>query len=146
MTVNFKYKVEMETLSMENITCPPESLEDPVGLIAFRYIFEDIHHPNNHKPAGVVNPSRLISEVDRKKCSLFGLSCFKNKDSAKSFYIAICKNFSKLPEKVGSHLSEGILDSNDGLITPEDANTHFDLFEFIGCDLSKKFIVVEKLI
>jgi hypothetical protein len=142
----FKYQKEMEQIQESGVCCPPDELITPNDLIAFRFAFEDSNKIKNHKPPGVINPKRILTEKEQKKCSLYGLSCFTKKDAAKLFFSEVSRNNPNFSKAVGETLMTGFLNKNDGLITEEDKNNHFDLFEFEGCDLSKKFKPIEKLI
>lgn len=146
MSKMFKYQSEIEQIQNLGICCPPEELSAPNNLKTFRFVFEDTNHIKNHKPPGANNPQRILTIKDQKKCSLYGLSCFKVQDNAKLFFLNLSKHSPKFHLLVGDTLSIGNLDTNDGLITTEDKDTHFDLFEFETCNLSDKFTPIEKLI
>jgi hypothetical protein len=145
MSTSFKYQDEM--LSLKNqfgCICPPEELLIPEFKEAvFRFVFEDINHNNNHKPPLISKPSRINSITDKKKCSHYALSCFEKEEAAKNFFNSMHGNFYK---SVGDSLCKGFLDANDGKITQSDQNLHFDLFEHSNCNLSDKFVIIEKLI
>jgi hypothetical protein len=146
MKESFKYQNEIEQIQESGVCCPPEELINPDDLKSFRFEFEDSSNIKNHKPPGAINPKRILTEKEQKKCSLYGLSCFTKQDAAKMFFAEVSKNNPKFSKAVGETLVTGLLDKNDGLITEEDKHNHFDLFEFEGCDLSKKFKPIEKLI
>jgi hypothetical protein len=146
MSNKFKYHNEIEKIKQMGICCPPDELTVPNNLQAFRFVFEAHNHINNHKPPGANNPKRVLTTNDQKRCSLYGLSCFKRPDSAKQFFSELIKINPKFNKAVGETLSTGVLDGNDGLITEEGRHTHFDLFEFESCNLSNKFTPIEKLI
>ncbi len=146
MTELFKYRNEIQQIRESGVCCPPNELTAPNNLRAFRFVFEDSNNVRNHKPPGANNPKRILTEKEQKKCSLFGLSCFKGQEGAKQFFYKLSKHNPKFYKAVGETLSTGVLNDDDGLITEEDENTHFDLFEFESCDLSAKFTPIEKLI
>ena len=52
------------------------------------------------------------------------------------------QNFWKI---AGTHISNGILDAEDGLITDENHSSHFELYEFENVELQNKFNIIEKL-
>lgn len=146
MSNKFKYHKEIEKLQQLGICCPPDELAVPNNLKAFRFVFANPNRIENHKPPGVNNPKRVLAMNNKRKCSSYALSCFKSSDMAKQFFLNISKHTPNFYKIVGEMLVSGVLDSNDGLITKEDKNTHFDLFEFENCNLSEKFTPIEKLI
>jgi hypothetical protein len=146
MSNKFKYHNEIDKVQQMGICCPPDELTVPNNLQTFRFVFEDPNHTKNHKPPGANKPHRVLTEKDQKKCSLYGLSCFKRPDSAKQFFSELRKINPLFYKAVGETLSSGVLDGNDGLMTEEGRHTHFDLFEFENCNLSNKFTPIEKLI
>jgi hypothetical protein len=146
MSELYKYKKEIEKIRELGINCPHDVLTSPDNLLAFRFTFEDLSNIKNHKPPGAINPKRILTEKEQKKCSLYGLSCFKKQEGAKEFFYEYSKNHPMFYKSVGEMLSSGIMDIKDGLITEEDQHSHFDLFEFEGCNLSEKFTPIEKLI
>ena len=142
----FKYHNQIQQIRESGVCCPPNELNTPNNLRAFRFVFEDSNNIRNHKPPGANNPKRILTEKEQKKCSLYGLSCFTRQDGAKQFFSELSKQSPNFYKAVGETLSTGVLDGNDGLITEEGKHTHFDLFEFESCNLSNKFIPIEKLI
>ena len=79
-------------------------------------------------------------------CCGYALSCYKNKDKAKEKFIKYSKTSRNFWKSVGNSICEGILIKEDGKINEEKYKPHFALFEFIECDLSRSFKVIEKLI
>lgn len=145
MTTKFKYREELDSVNSLGICCPPTGLTPPPKIPIFRFVFEE-DDLRNHKPPGINNPKRILKENDSKKCSLYALSCFKNPDGAKDFYSYLIQNIPNIYKSIGSCLCGGELEENDGLMSEEGKNTHFDLFEFEECNLAEKFTVIEKLI
>jgi hypothetical protein len=145
MSNRFKYQNEIEKVKSLGLKCPPEDLFVPNGILAFRFTFEDTESVKNHLPPGVMNPQRILKVNDHTKCSLYGLSCFKRMEGAMNFFAMLLETNPRFHKAVGSNLSSGIINDDDGMITKEDKHSHFDLFEFVNCNLSTKFKTIEKL-
>jgi hypothetical protein len=146
MSELFKYQKEIQQIQELGVCCPPDELSTPNQLRVYRFVFENSSTDKNHIPPGAINPKRILTEKEQKKCSLYGLSCFTGEVGAKQFFSELSKHNPKFYKAVGETLSTGVLNEDDGLITEEDVYTHLDLFEFESCDLSTKFTSIEKLI
>lgn len=140
-----KYQNEIEEVRKTGCSCPPDGLE-AINALSYRYVFEDPQHPNNHKPVGKNSPKRVLNTKDEKKCTLFSLSCFADKNGAINFFWELKKNIPNFEKSVGNLLHEGIITEDDGLTTTPEYYTHFELFEYIQCNLSVKFTLSEKLV
>ena len=146
MSKKYKYQNDIESINCLGICCPPEELYEPNSLEAFRFVFDDPKHIRNHNVPGNITPQRVLTENDHEKCTLFGLSCFQKKDGAISFFNDVRKTIKKFDKIVGNNISTGIIDNEDGHVTKPQEYTHFDLFEFENCDLSQKFVPIEKIL
>ena len=141
----FKYQSEIDVLINEGAKLPP--LSEPQNKDAYRYVFREIN-PNNHKPVYIQNPQRIISDTDKKRINTSGyaLSCFEQKDKAIQKYNALKANMRNIARTMGDALCNGTLNKEDGLITPANNESHFDLYEYCECDLSDKFKIIKILI
>lgn len=109
-------------------------------LICYRWSFNDINHPSNFLPPNILNPENLCHG-----CRGWALSFFDNKNDAKRKYFSLVKDKNKLYKKLGTHLSEGMLDNDDGISDEPTNNGHFDHFEYCNITLNQKFRIVEVL-
>ena len=141
-----KYENEIIAVDKLGLKCPPDNLSVPKDFPTYRFVFEDKAHIKNHKPAGKINPKRVLSEKDERKCFLYSLSCFTNKEGAETFFFEVKKNIKNFEKSVGNWIYGGIINDRDGLMSTPEENAHFELFEFTDCDLSAKFEAVKKLI
>jgi len=143
--LDYKYKNEIESISAQ-CQCPENIDSEFSNKKAFRFVFEDLDHCNNFIPPGKINPQRLLSENDKLKCGLFGLSLYSDENYAVEAYKKLKNTMGKRIIKViGTHLSTGIIDSNDGNITKINKSRHFDLFEFSDTDIKNKFTILKEL-
>ena len=141
-----KYQDEINAVNGMGLCCPPEDLLVPTNILSYRFVFEDAAHKKNHIPMGKNNPKRVLSEKDGKKCFLYSLSCFADEKGARSFFVEVKKTNPNFEKSVGGWICEGIIDDKDGLVSKPDAFTHFELFEYENCNLSKKFEPKDKLV
>ncbi len=76
----------------------------------------------------------------------FALSCFDTQLNAEESYKKIAKVNNNFSKTVGNAITSGCLVDKDGVIGSCNKNGHFDLYEYMECDLSKTFSVVSKLV
>src|SRR5687767_6909173 len=120
MTLHHKYANHIKSLS----NCPPSSCT-PAVTPAFRWVFKDMHHPNNFVPVLIIKPSRKNDLSDYLKCDGYGLSFFDSSVNARKKYHAILLNHPNFPLRVGDHLAEGMIEHKDGVVTPVNREGHF---------------------
>ncbi len=142
----FKYQSEFDGNNLVN--CPPEGYGQ-LKMTSYRFVFEDILHQNNFKPALLIDPGRLNSRMNpEKKCRGFGLSLYQDKGGAKSsFQEWMTKTRGTFVKRVGNSLASVELDREDGLGSkPNPENfTHFTFHEYAQTDLTKKIGQIEKM-
>lgn len=143
---DFKYRSELQNLIDRGAQMP--QLHIPTSMNAYRYVFSE-KPEKNHIPVYVQKPKRAISNADKNKLTTSGyaLSCFENEEKAIAKYSKFQAHSPQIKNTLGDSLSNGIIDTSDGLITtPNPESTHFDLYEFSTCDLSRKFQIKRSLI
>lgn len=143
--VVFKYQSEIDILINKGAKLP--FLSEPQNKDAYRYVFSELN-PNNHKPVYVQNPQRAISAMDKNRLSTSGyaLSCFEQEDKAIKKFNELRANNRNIALTMGNALCSGTLNESDGLITQANHETHFDLYEYNGCDLLRTFEITKILI
>jgi hypothetical protein len=143
-TNEFKYQTEIEELIALGIALPV--LFEPNNKNAYRYVFKN-QTCKNHIPQYKKNPKRMIQEMNRNTLTTsgFALSCFDTETDATRRFEILAKSIPNIRKTIGDGLSNGILSNTDGLITPSNADGHFDLYEFKDCDLSNKFKLCKEL-
>ena len=141
----FKYQSEIDVLINEGAKLSP--LFEPQNKYGYRYVFSEVN-PNNHKPVYIQSPRRVISDMDKNRpnTSGYALSCFEQEDKAIQKYNELKANIRNIARTMGDALCCGTLNDKDGLITQANHETHFDLYEYHGCDLSLTFKVTKILI
>lgn len=144
ITYDFKYRTELQMLEDQGIFLP--QLYIPESKTSFRYVFSD-KPEKNHLPVYIQTPKRAINAADKNKLTAagFSLSCFENEEKAIIKYNEYKSHSPNIKNTLGDSLSTGIIDKTDGLITTATENSHFELFEFSTCDLSKKFQIKKTL-
>ena len=143
--VVFKYQSEIDALINEGAKLP--LLSEPQNKYAYRYVFSE-ENPNNHKPVYIQNPQRAISDMDKNRFNTSGyaLSCFEQEDKAIKKFNELRANIRNIALTMGNALCSGTLKESDGLITEANHETHFDLYEYHGCDLLRAFEITKILI
>lgn len=141
----FKYQSEINALIDKGAKLP--LLSNPQNKCAYRYVFSEIS-PNNHKPVYIQKPQRAISDIDKNKFNTSGyaLSCFEKEDKAIQKFNELRANIRNIALTMGDALCGGTINDKDGLITQSNHETHFDLYEYHGCDLSITFEITKILI
>lgn len=107
---------------------------------AWRWVFDDILHPNNFAPRYQIGPPRAQDD-----CRGWGLSFFDNKESAKRRLMEIDQYRRRLHKKLGTHVASGELNKSDGISDDAHENGHFTHFEYKNVVLSSKFTVIEPI-
>jgi hypothetical protein len=145
--LEFKYQTELNRLFENKLELPP--LDVPQNKLAYRYVF-DYEHPNNHKPIYIQNPKRKLSHADKDMLTTSGyaLSCFEEEKLAVQKFKNLKNTHKNIGSSIGNALCIGFLDEKDGLITETNKNndTHFDLYEYVECDLNSKFDIKKRLV
>lgn len=137
----FKYAALTESL----IDCPPANYE-AIQMLAFRFVREDLNHPDNFKPVKVQQPNRHFDN-DKANCAAFGLSMFSEKEKAKAFFHQRQLKFPRFSAIVGNHLATIPIFLEDGVASqPEELNFgHFTFHEYLWCDFVKRTTATEPI-
>jgi hypothetical protein len=114
-------------------------------LESYRYAFDDINYKSNFLPQLKDHPARFIDSDGKKKCDFLNLSMYSTIEGAREKYYQLANSFPNFKKTAGTHIANGFLDSEDGLITEEGYLTHFELYEFENVELKNKFKIIEKL-
>lgn len=139
---NYKYATNIKALDLK-VECPPIELIGRNAVI-YRYIFDDINHPNNFIPQYLKKPPRVLPFDDVKTCNGFGLSVFETVDQSITFFQVLPERIKKL---LGyTHIAQIDLTTDDGKTTETEASGHFNLHEFEGVDLLPKSIKLREII
>jgi hypothetical protein len=146
MGKKFKYQEDMDNIKNEHkCECPNKDLKAISPFEAYRYVFEDINHKSNFLPQLKDNPARFIDDNGKKKCYYLNLSMYSKIEGAKEKYYQLINTIPNFWKTAGTHIANGVLDAEDGLITEENHISHFELYEFEDVELKNKFNVIEKL-
>lgn len=141
----FKYQPEIDALIDKGAKLP--LLSNPQNKYAYRFV-SSTENSKNHKPVYIQNPQRAISNIDKNKLDTSGyaLSCFEQEDKAIQKFNELRTNMRNIALTMGNALCSGTLNEKDGLITNSNHETHFDLYEYHGCDLSITFKIIKILV
>ncbi len=142
----FKYTTEIKLAGLDN--CPPEQYTQ-MPLTAFRFVFNEISHPDNFRPIGLLHPQRINEFTENaQKCQSLGLSMFAENLKARQFYnLMLLKTAGKFANTVGSCLVELKLEGNDGVHSyPSNRrDSHFTFHEFEHTNLVERIINIKNL-
>ncbi len=137
---SFKYQHDLQNLP----NCPPADYQQ-VHCQAFRWVFEEENHPNNFRPPLVIQPRRRNDKRfrgnDRLTCAGYALSFFNTLENARKRYLHLYygRTGQDFVASVGTHLAQGIIGEQDGVVSKIDGQGHFELHEFAKTDLKSKF-------
>ena len=137
--MRFKYQVYLSELP----NCPPSDYERK-NIQAFRFVFADLSLENNFLPVLLQNPKRSFSD-DEATCQAYGLSLFDTLENARKRYFTLKKSFRKIDKVIGTHIAEGSIEEDDGVVSKINSYGHFCLHEFEQTDLWVKFRLVMKI-
>jgi hypothetical protein len=75
----------------------------------------------------------------------WGLSMFTTAEAIQKKFGKLIAKYPNIANDIGDHIAEGTLHSSHGVITKPNKHHHFNLFEFVGIDVSVHFRVIGKL-
>lgn len=140
--MQFKYQTFHTKLKC---SCPSDKVR-PLNMTAYRFIFEDVNHYNNHHPVLKITPSRFdpADEDCDHQCNGFALSLYENPRKAEKKLQRFLDDKPYLAEQFGTCIGEVQLTPNDGEgDTPEKRYSHFNYHEYDNTVL--QFVVIKKL-
>ena len=108
---------------------------------AFRWVFEPISDERNFIPLY----AKINYSGAKVVCKGFALSMYNEKDNAKKRFAELIADKPNSYKKIGTHLSNGLLKTSDGMSNEYDSTGHFSLFEFENVDLRDSFEIVEQM-
>lgn len=143
---DYKYQSQIETQVVLGAKMPP--VYEPANMKAYRYIFANDVRGVNHIPPFMVSPTRAVVKNDGTIPPVegFALSCYVDDHKAVDIYFGFIKERPFLCKSLGDTLCSGNISNNDGMVTRPNADTHFELFEFVGCNLNRTFTKIERVL
>jgi hypothetical protein len=133
--MNFKYATEISEFS-----CDLKGFEEYNLRTAFRWTFEDIEDDRNFKPRYLLRP-----DMQRDSCKGWALSFFESRDSCAKKINDMAKDKPNLYKKLGTHIANGQLNTEDGISDKSNNDGHFSHFEYENVILHQNFVIVESL-
>lgn len=134
-TMQLKYHQEIGEMK-----CDLATFTEQQNRKAFRWVFEDIAHPDNFDPKFKLDPA-----FQRTTCLGWALSFFDSHESAKKRLTHLTTNRPQLFKKLGDHIAIGVIEALDGISNDPDNRGHFSHFEYENVVLYTKFNVIEKI-
>jgi hypothetical protein len=144
--MRFKYEKFINQIP----NCPPSDSQRQ-KITAFRFVFEDLAHENNFILVLSINPQRINTAKFHKnsdKCAGYALSFFNTLENAKKRYFELkykrgLKNIDKI---LGTHIAQGVIGENDGVVSKVDKHGHFNLHEIEHVDLKNQFSLIGAIV
>lgn len=136
-----KYKSDI--LKHAPIGCPPiNAIQNNID--AYRFVKSSIDDNDNFKTH--INLGRLPRQTHTVhiKCSHCAISLF-NSENAAILKFKEVGNYSSFKSFEYTHLAKGAISKEDGLCTEMSKEGHFDLHEYIGVELKRKFSIIKSL-
>ncbi len=135
--MTFLYETDLKGLPIE---CPPADYQ-PMNTPAYRFIFEEIHNPDNFTPLFFKNPRRVNSMDDVHKCQALALSLFIEEAKARVRFQKFKQQMgNKVYKTIGSHLAVANITQKDGVNSTVNADGHFSNHPFVDCDYKIRFV------
>jgi len=124
--------------------CPPTecTLKE---IQAYRFTHEIITDERNFMPVYLKNPKRFNDKSDLDKCSGFAISLYQSEEQAITKYNNLRNIVQNISKTIGTHLAQGNIIKDHGVITPIDQEGHFDLHESEECNLHNEFVILKKI-
>jgi hypothetical protein len=133
----FKYQADLPPTN-----CPPANYQ-PTNREAYRFVHEDVNHPNNFLPVFKIKPARKLSTTDDSQvCKGYGLSMFDTLENASNRYNSLTADNPNIWRSIGTHIAKGQLTERCGVCGSVDSRGHFTFHEYEGIDLVNKFAIV----
>jgi len=128
-------------LGLEN--CPPQEYRE-IETAAYRFVHEDLRHPNNFVPVQIIKPQHQFQTSDAR-CKALGLSFFSELGAARRFFHRQMKHNPRYGKVVGNRVASLQIAPDDGVASePEPENFgHFTFHEYLWTDFSQKIRSIE---
>ncbi len=143
--MSLKYQSEIDALGL---TFCPDAVVPETEIEAFRFSFNPIENELNFVPNVIFDrqrnsPFNYEKATAEKKCLRCGASFYLNLESAINKWNNISE---RIRELLGyTHIANGKLDSNDGLMRVPDITGHFTFYELETANLTTKFNLISEL-
>lgn len=135
--MNFKYDSQIkEYEECEIASCRSFERE------AYRWTFGTVDHPENFVPRYL---TRQYDNLVKDCCLGYALSMFQELEQAENKLSRICRTKQFLYKRLGTHISRGILLSEDGVSSESNLEGHFSFFEAAGVNLSSRFSIAKQV-
>ena len=143
--MEFKYAEEHSLLSCD---CPPKDELKQEDITGYRWVHEDLSHPNNTLPPNKTDLNRVKkAEPCHMKCENYALSFFKSASKAENRLKKLIEGRPLFVERAGNSIAECELKASDGMISKPSRNSgHFNLHEFKDVNLQSRFKFLKKVI
>lgn len=143
--MTYKYQDYIDQFQAIGVVMPEVS--HIVACECYRFAFE--HCPEkNHIPQYISNPKRRLTDINRNRASmtLLALSCFLQEENAIARYEELRRSIPLIGKSVGDSIFTGHITETEGMVTPPNVESHFNLFESDTCDLHQTFTYSKSLL
>jgi hypothetical protein len=144
MALKYQAEIDQRTLLAQ---CP-ESGTPPDNLSAYRFVYSPINHKLNFLP-NIIFDKKIgigfdyVNAEENVYCSRCGISLYDTLPNAQKAWKKLAP---KIKENLGySHIANGTLVQNDGVMKEIQNNGHFGFYEDINANLPLKFKIIEIL-
>ncbi len=133
VTAAKKYKYGPRLVAIGN--CPPSGCTAKT-LTAYRFIYDPDPANESYLPQAIKQPQRVWNGADAECCGM-GLSMFTTEGAARQLFANLRSKYkNKVFAILGTHLAQLMLNASHGLCEKADSRGHFNLFEYVGVDLT----------
>lgn len=133
VTAAKKYKYGARLVAIGH--CPPAGCSTK-NMTAYRFVYDPDPANESFVPQAVKQPRRVWKDAADECCGM-GLSMFTNEPGARQHFATLKKRFkNKVFLILGNHLARVALTHAHGPCDAPDSRGHFNLFEYVGVDLT----------
>ncbi len=96
----------------------------------------------------IIKPARQNGrrfKKDSSKCHGYALSFFDTLEHIRKQYAELKRDNPNISDIIGTHIAQGIIEKEDGVVSQIDNKGHFSLHSFSDTQLPKKFRIVSSL-
>lgn len=124
--------------------CPPGGCA-PQQMTAYRFVYDPDPGRKSFLPQGIKRPQRMFeADTDHERCSLLAISMYVTAQKARRHFKNLAKKYDARTI-LGTHLASVSIAPTHGVVTTPSSRGHFDLHEFVGCNLAAVAQIVEKM-